>query len=293
MQLRIVADDLSRVKDVSRIENPLHFAKDLVERSDLPGQERRAAQAVGLSAADGAADGDDLRVKLLRGQPHPLDVGRIVEVQERLEAQLSLARVAKQRSGDLPPLQHVLHADEERGERFRRDGHVFEHGRRPARPLDAVKQRLRRGPAARTNRCRPGRRPSGAPAASRFCWKMSSTMPCVRRRTSTGSSPSYSTRSRASVSAGIKTFEADFAFAGETHVAAVHQVARRRLRRQDLADGAGGVVQAFEQQEDDAAMPRQGLRGQRRLGDQDERPFRARDSAARSSASSVRTPARL
>ena len=57
---------------------------------------------------------------------------------------------------------------------------------------------------------------------------------------------------------GDQDVEADFAFAGEAHVAAVHQVARRRLRRQDVADGAGGVVEALEQQQDDAAMPRQG-----------------------------------
>ena len=119
--------------------------------------------------------------------------------------QLSLTRVAEQRGGDLPPLQHVLHADQERGERFRRDGHVFEHGRRPARPLDAVEERLRLadqppeqiGIVLVEGRARP--------AASRFCWKTSSTSRCVRWRTSTGSSPSYSTSSRASVSAGIKT----------------------------------------------------------------------------------------
>ena len=115
-----------------------------------------------------------------------------------------------------------------------------------------------------------------APAASRFCWKTSSTSRCVRWRTSTGSSPSYSTSSRASVSAGIKHIEADFAFPGEAHVAAVHQVAGRRLRGQDFAEGAGGLVQALEQQQDHAAMPRQRLRGQGRLGDQAERPFRAR-----------------
>ena len=66
VQFRIVADDLSRVENVSRVENPLHFAKDLVERSDLPGQERRAAQAVGVSAAHGAVGVDDFLVKFLR-----------------------------------------------------------------------------------------------------------------------------------------------------------------------------------------------------------------------------------
>ena len=70
--------------------------------------------------------------------------------------------------------------------------------------------------------------------------------------------------------------EADFAFPRHGQVAAVHQVAGRGLRGQDLADGPRRLLQALEQQQHDGAMPRQRLRGQGGLGNQGQRSFRAR-----------------
>ena len=54
-------------------------------------------------------------------------------------------------------------------------------------------------------------------------------------------------------------------------MAAVHQIAGRRTPRQDQRHRPRGLVQAFMQQQDHAAMPRQALGGQRGLRDQAQR----------------------
>ena len=56
---------------------------------------------------------------------------------------------------------------------------------------------------------------------------------------------------------------------------AVHQVARRRTEIDDVANRASGVVEPLEQQHDHADVPGQGIRAQRHLGDDAERPLRA------------------
>ena len=61
----------------------------------------------------------------------------------------------------------------------------------------------------------------------------------------------------------------------QRQVAAVHQVAGRRVAGQDVGHGAGRLVQAVEQQQSHPAVRRQRLGAQRGLGNQGQRPFRA------------------
>ena len=53
-QIGVVADDLARIEDVLRVEDPLHFAEHVEQRAGLPADERRAAQSAGVFAADAA-----------------------------------------------------------------------------------------------------------------------------------------------------------------------------------------------------------------------------------------------
>ena len=117
---------------------------------------------------------------------------------------MPVAGVAQQRGGDLLPLQHVLHADQEVGKHLRRHGQVLDDRHRPARPLHA-------GTTAAAS-CWPAARKvglllveglpggEGQPLAA---GKARRPRRCIRWRTSSGSSPSYSTSSSGLGLAGI------------------------------------------------------------------------------------------
>ena len=103
-------------------------------------QELGAAESIGVFAADRAADAEDFFVEFLGHQPHPLHVVGIVQIEKRLDVQLPMAGVAKQRCRDLPPLEHVLRSHQEVGKNIRRDRHVLDHRHRAAGALEPIQQ---------------------------------------------------------------------------------------------------------------------------------------------------------
>ena len=189
---------------------------------------------------------------------HVVGVG---QVEKRLDVQLPLAGVAEQRGGHLVPLQHVLHPHQEIGQHLRRHGHVFDDRHRPARPLHPVQRRLHlvdqlpeqlglvgleRLPGAERQplllpdlvdqalqpaRAPPaGRRPPARPAA-----------PPRSRRESAGRTAASASRARLKCRRSIRS-----------------QAVGCAGRMSSTA--RGGLLQAVEQQQRHAAMPRQRLR---------------------------------
>ena len=165
----------------------------------------------------------------------------IVKVQKRLDVELPMTPVAEQRRRDLPAFQHVVVAEARKaGENFRRNGDVLNHGHRPAWPLHGDTRAAGSLWASRQNgEFPPGRKHlpahEGRPGC---CWHISSTSRWTRSRTfGRVVGLGDSTRSTASVSAGDQQVEADFALPGDAEVAAIHQVAGRRLVGRISADG--------------------------------------------------------
>ena len=140
-KLGIVADDFARIENVLRIENLLDLPQHIVERPGLPPQELRAAEPIGMFAADRAANAENLVVELVGHEPHSLYVVGIVQVEKRLDVQLPVAGMTQKRGGYLPPLEHVLSPHEKIGQNFGRHGDVFNHRHGPARPLEAIQKR--------------------------------------------------------------------------------------------------------------------------------------------------------
>ena len=164
--------------------------------------------------------------------------------------QLPLAGVAQQRGRDLLALQHVLHAHQEIGAA----SPAARPRPRPPAPAGSAPSRGTTaagscGPAARTVRSLPGRRPAGrrrpAAAAGRCrppagaCWS----------RTSRGSSPSYSTSSKASVSGGISRSKRISPSRARLRWRRSIRSQADGLRGQDLRRRPRRLLQALEQQQ--------------------------------------------
>ena len=227
--------------------------------------------------ADGSPHGEDFLIQFLGQPPHPLHVVGVGQIEKRLDVELPLAGVAKQRRGHLVALQHVLHPHQEIGQHLGRNSHVFDDRHGTARALHPVQRRLHLvDQAARTTPLRRSSNACRAPNAIRFCCHSSLTRRCSRLRTSNGSSPSCSTSSTASVSGGNQLRptaarpRARGSGAGGPSGRTPSGCSARIVQH-----GAGGLLQAVEQQQRHAAVPRQRLGAQRGLGDQGQRPLGA------------------
>ena len=190
--------------------------------------------------------------------------------------ELALAGVAEQRGGDLVALQHVLHPHQEIGQHLGRRRPCLRR-RAPAgwAPSPDTAPAAPCRPAARTRSVSSSSNACRAPKASRFCCHISSTSRCSRSRTSSGSSPSCSTSSTASVSGGISRSKRGSASRARLRWRRSIRSQAVGLLGQDVGHRPGRLLQAVEQQQRHAAMTRQRLGGQRGLGDQRQRAFRA------------------
>ena len=112
------------------------------QRAGLPADERGAAQAAGVFAADAAAQGENLLVQFFGQTPHPLHVVRPAKLEKRLNVKLPLAGVAIERGGYLVALQHVLHSHQEIGKHAGRNRHVFDDRQRAVRARRSIQHRL-------------------------------------------------------------------------------------------------------------------------------------------------------
>jgi glutamyl/glutaminyl-tRNA synthetase len=89
-EVGVVTDDLAWIEDVIRIEDLLHFPKHVGQGTILPANERRAAQSVGMLAADRSAHVNDFLIKVTCKLRHPAHVRWIRQIHKGAQMKLPM-----------------------------------------------------------------------------------------------------------------------------------------------------------------------------------------------------------
>ena len=221
-----------------------------------------------MFTADGAANAEYFFVEFLGHQPHPLHIVGVVQVEEGLDVQLPMAGMTKQRCRDLPPFEHILRSHEEIGEDIGRDRHVLDHGHRAAGALEPIQER--HGPIGQVEEqlrlllVEGLAAAKGQPGLLLDAFDQTSHLVAHVLRLI---ALELDEHGRFGLG-GNQQIEADLALPHQAQMATIHQVASSRAPGKDQRQRAGGLVQAFIQQQNHASMPGHGLSGQRGLGNQ-------------------------
>ena len=127
-QMRIVAEHLSRIQQVVRIENRFDLLEDSVKLAVLRPEECRARQSKSMFSADRTSHGKCSVIKLAGQIFHPARIRR--GWQEGSHVHLPRRGMRIQRRSDLVLLQNAARSCDEFGQRLGRDCDVFDDWQR-------------------------------------------------------------------------------------------------------------------------------------------------------------------
>ena len=228
-----------------------------------------------MFAADGSSHVEHFAIQIDGQGSHLRRVDRIRQIEERPNVKLAMAGVRKQRRGDLVLFEHVLHSDQKIGHAPKRHRQILDERDRPARAFHPVERgnHLLREPAvplhldAVLSLQGVKRQPLLSPHSVD---DLQHPIPHFGDRVPLEFDQQHGLGfGRNQLVVKCRTL------AGQAQMPPIHQIAGAWPQRHRFGGGSGGILQAIEQQQHDAAMPRQRLRRHDDFGNQRQRPFRA------------------